>query len=254
MNVNLKFLLCGAAVWLFPQYAAAQCAVTDCQQLGYTSLKSCTGGLKCPFGEYWACPEVTKAELGSCNGYAKNCKIGDVLNRDGTCTTDKVSGKTPIGVVAYIGTDNCGQAFALENWFEVTWATEEIFIKSLAGEATKYDSCGNTKKIIETGDSTKYPAAWSVYNYAPVSAPETKGLWCLPEASIVNWFSTIAYKANTVGGNVAVEIDGEKVYCWSSTQSSSASVHIFAPDGNGSGTTNKYDWRGDKCVWPVIEF
>ena len=254
MNINFKFLLCGAAVWLFPQYAAAQCAETNCLKLGYTSLKKCDNGLKCPFGEYWACPEVTKAELGSCNGYAKNCKIGDVLNRDGTCTTDKVSGKTPIGVVAYISADNCGQAFALENWLGKSWATEDVFIKSLAGEETKYDSCGNTKKIMQTGDSTKYPAAWSAYNYAPVSAPETKGMWCLPELSVLTWFSQILYKVWNVGGTVQGSVDGEKVFCWLSTQSSSSAAKIFAADGNGEGTANKYDWRGNTCVWPVIEF
>ena len=56
MNINFKFLLLGTSLSLIPNLTNAQCAVTDCQQLGYTSLKSCDGGLKCPFGEYWACP------------------------------------------------------------------------------------------------------------------------------------------------------------------------------------------------------
>ena len=85
--MKLKFLLIGTSLSLIPNLLYAQCAVTDCQQLGYTSLKSCDGGLKCPFGEYWACPKVEeKAVLGECTGYAKNCKIADILNSDGTCT------------------------------------------------------------------------------------------------------------------------------------------------------------------------
>ena len=115
MNINFKFLLCGAAVCFVPQAAVAQCAVTDCLQLGYTSLQKCDNGLKCPFGEYWACPKVEeKAVLGECTGYAKNCTIGDILYSDGTCTTNKESSKTPIGVVVYIssGSDKCGYAMA----------------------------------------------------------------------------------------------------------------------------------------------
>ena len=83
MNINFNFLLIGTSLSLIPNLTRAQCAVTDCQQLGYTSLQKCDNGLKCPFGEYWACPKVTKAELGSCNGYAQNCKIGQILNNDG---------------------------------------------------------------------------------------------------------------------------------------------------------------------------
>ena len=90
MNINLKFLLLGTSLSLIPNLIYAQCAVTDCQQLGYTSLKSCDGGLKCPFGEYRACPKVEeKAVLCECTGYAKNCKIADILNSDGTCTAGK---------------------------------------------------------------------------------------------------------------------------------------------------------------------
>ena len=58
MNINLKFLLLGTSLSLIPQYAAAQCAETDCLKLGYTTLQKCDNGLKCPFGEYWACPKV----------------------------------------------------------------------------------------------------------------------------------------------------------------------------------------------------
>ena len=95
MNINFKFLLCGAAVCFVPQVAIAQCAVTDCLQLGYTSLQKCDNGLKCPFGEYWACPKTEeKAVLGECTGYAKNCKIGDILNSDGTCSENKENNKT----------------------------------------------------------------------------------------------------------------------------------------------------------------
>ena len=182
MNNNFKVLFIGTSLSLIPQYAAAQCAVTDCQQLGYTSLQKCDNGLKCPFGEYWACPKVEeKAVLGQCNGYAKNCKIGDILNSDGTCSNDKVSGKTPIGVVVYIGSDNCGQALSLQELGKYVWLVQEVMCFSIIGpEVDEFDSCGNTQKL--TGWC--FEAARGARGYAPSSVPTTKGKWCLPAAGV----------------------------------------------------------------------
>lgn len=45
---------------------------------------------------------------------------------------DKVSGKTPIAVVVYIGSDNCGQALALQNLGNMAWSTENVDIPTLA--------------------------------------------------------------------------------------------------------------------------
>ncbi len=275
MNINFKSLLCGAAVWLFPQYAAGQCAVTDCLQLGYTSLKSCTGGLKCPFGEYWACPQKqcdtsylytctganeqlgtdkcgdkykscncasgfewkdgkcqTKgAVLGECTGYAKNCKIGDILNSDGTCTRNKESGKIPIGVVVYVSSDRkCGQAAALEDTKPSTggWAEEYVDIPGIKNYLTEseaftdFKSCENTAAILAQGNENLYPAAWLCHNYAPAKAPETKGKWCLPALGIFNnmmpyedEFNTAFSKAASL--NFGSSWDSDSMY-WSSTE------------------------------------
>ena len=229
MNINFKFLLCGAAFCFVPQAAVAQCAVTDCQQLGYTSLKSCTGGLKCPFGEYWACPKVEeKAVLGECTGYAKNCKIGDILNSDGTCSNDKVSGKTPIGVVVYISGGNCGQAMTvnpIENHSGISaWGNEYVDTGVMQSDNWQiiikdYDSCGNTRKITQAGDSSKYPAAWMAVSYAPVSVPETKGKWCLPAAgvwnSVYNNLNSVNIAISKMGGRQLVN-DNEHI--WSSSE------------------------------------
>ena len=174
---------------------SAQCVATqDCASLGYTEASCPNGGIKCPFGNTWSCKgekEEEKAVFGICTGYAKNCKIGQILNSDGTCTTDKVSGKSPIGVVVYIGEEGCGQAMA--STFaarEIIWSTEEVSTGVMASSdlsviAYDTDSCGNTKKIIALGGSSVYPAAWAAANYAPSTAPETKGKWCLPAAGIM---------------------------------------------------------------------
>ena len=228
MNINLKFLLIGTSLSLISQYAAAQCAVTDCQQLGYTSLKSCDGGLKCPFGEYWACPKVEeKGVLGQCTGYAKNCKIGQILNNDGSCSNSVVSGKTPIGVVVYIG-GNCGQALALQDLGGKQWSKKNIDIpdlpnyESVSDVEQDFDSCGNTQKIIKQGDFSTYPAAWAAVNYVPSSAPTTKGKWCLPAGGIARSMMNNYDKINSgllkAEGELLPELSEHNRWNWSSSE------------------------------------
>ena len=57
-----KFLLYSSALALGLSGAAeAACIQTPtCSSLGYTSTSSCTGGTKCPFGNYWNCDSVNK--------------------------------------------------------------------------------------------------------------------------------------------------------------------------------------------------
>ena len=54
-----KFLLYSSALFaggLLNGAAEAACIQTPtCSSLGYTSTSSCTGGTKCPFGNYWNC-------------------------------------------------------------------------------------------------------------------------------------------------------------------------------------------------------
>ena len=97
--MKLKFLLIGTSLSLIPNATYAQCSpAQSCAELGYKETTNKGGCLKCPFGNGWYCPapEEEKTVLGECTGYAKNCTIGQILNSDGTCTTDKVCGKTPI--------------------------------------------------------------------------------------------------------------------------------------------------------------
>lgn len=265
MNINLKFLLCGAAVWLFPQYAAAQCAVTDCQQLGYTSLKSCTGGLKCPFGEYWACPKVEeKAVLGECTGYAKNCAIGQILNSDGTCSNDKVSGKMPIAVVVYIGDDNCGQALALKDLGNMYWAISYVEIPDLPNYPTSsaaekdFDSCGNTQKIIKQGNADKYPAAWAAVNYTPGSVLTIKGKWCLPAGgigqSMMNNYDKINSGLSKAGGELLPVLSDMYYWNWSSSERYYGAWKWCYATGGWKYSENDSYGSYYGYVRPVIEF
>ena len=55
--MKIRFLLIGTSLSLIPTLTSAQCVATqDCATLGYTET-SCSGGsgVKCPFGNKWAC-------------------------------------------------------------------------------------------------------------------------------------------------------------------------------------------------------
>ncbi len=203
-----------ASSFMFPVSAFAQCVENEnCAALGYDSTTSCDNGIKCPFGEYWACREPAKPEepeaavLGQCNGYAKNCNIADILYSDGTCSADVVSSKTPIAVVVYISRDGCGQALALEELGNFIWSTEQVDIPDLpdysSAPTNDFDSCENTKIVIDYSSkqygnkaSGYYHAFWWVYNYAPSTMPETKGKWCLPAGGILNSIYQNSYDIN----------------------------------------------------------
>ena len=309
MNINLKFLLGGVAVWLFPQYAAAQCAETDCLKLGYNKLQKCDNGLKCPFGEYWACPcdeaykyactdsneqpgtdkcgekyksctcasgyewkdgkcQTKVAIFGQCTGYAKNCKIGDILNSDGTCSNDKVSGKTPIGVVVAIK-DYCGYAMTISTIrTSISWSTENINTGVLQStdwrQAIKdFNVSGNMTKIIKASknNSSTYPAAYAALNYAPSTAPSTKGKWALPTAGILN---SLYKNLNTINNTMSklgyTHFPGDYTHIWSSTEFSSNTAWAFCKicsgctGEGGLGCNLKYYNSGQYVVYPVLAF
>ena len=133
-----------------------------------------------------------QAEWGKCNGYAKNCNIGDFIFSDRTCSSQKISGKTPIAVVVYKSDDsNCGQAMALKSIGSYIWGPTYDDILTLTNfdstESISYDlsSCVNTQKIIAEGDKNTYPAAWAAHEYKTEGTEA--GDWCLPAAGV--WMS-----------------------------------------------------------------
>ncbi|MDO5387054.1 MAG: hypothetical protein Q4F75_07275 [Pseudomonadota bacterium] len=242
MNINFKFLLLGTSLSLIPHYAMAQCVETDCLKLGYTSLQKCDNGLKCPFGEYWACPKVEeKAVLGECTGYAKNCFIGQILNNDGTCSSDKVSGKTPIGVVVYIG-GNCGYAMtAAPIQTGIQWSLE--YINTGASQSSDWKQTiqdfnvnSNMTKIIQAGNSSTYPAAYAALNYAPSAASMTKGKWALPTAGILNsLYMNLNVINNTLSKIGGMQLVNHNEHIWSSSEANSVYAWYFCTGSGASG-------------------
>ena len=204
--------------------------------------------------------------LGQCTGYAKNCKIGDILNNDGTCTTNKESGKTPIGVVVAIK-DNCGYAMtASPIASSIKWSTEYVntgaFQSSSWQNAIKdFDVSGNMTKIIQTanGNNSRYPAAYAALNYAPSAAPTSKGKWTLPTAGILNSLYTNLNAINNAISKVGgTQLTGDNEHIWSSSEYSSNHAWYFCTlnvSSPGGVNWNRKDTNfSDYVVRPVIEF
>ncbi len=254
-----------------------------CVSLGYNKTSCKTPGLKCPFGEYYYCPkdcedgyewkdgacqpeEPKAAVLGQCTGYAKNCKIGDILNSDGTCSADIVSGKKPLAVVVYIGSDNCGQAITANSIGSYEWKSDDSYISvdlpgydNYTSAIKDYDSCGNTQKITQEGSSYEYPAAWAAKNYSPSAASKTKGKWCLPAAGVWNSvYTNMAVIDNTISKLGGSKKFSESPNSWSSTigYKGTSEVWFFMSIDGGTvqGGLSNDPADFSRYVYPVIEF
>ena len=273
-NKFLLYLFCG--VTMSPALALGECKPTqDCRALGYKEAPCPEQGVKCPFGETWYCPlrckdgQVWKDGkctdvLGSCSGAAKNCKIGQILNSDASCSDNKVSGKTPIGVVVAIK-DNCGYAMtASPIASSIKWSTEYVntgaFQSSSWSSAIKdFDVSGNMTKIIQSGNASTYPAAYAAMNYAPSAAPTSKGKWMLPTAGILNSLYTNLNAINNAISKVGgTQLTGDNEHIWSSSEYSSNHAWYFCTlnvSSPGGVNWNRKDTNfSDYVVRPVIEF
>ena len=246
-----------------------------CSGTGYAggSGNACGGkyvSCNCASGYTWDGTSCSAgAVLGQCTGYAKNCSIGQILNSDGTCSTDKVSGKTPIGVVVYIssGSDKCGYAMtASPIQRSIQWSTEYVntgaFQSSNWQNAIKdFDVSGNMTKIIQAanGNSSKYPAAYAALNYAPSAAPTSKGKWALPTAGILSsLYTNLNAINNTISKLGGTQLTGDNEHIWSSSEYNSNFAWVFCTD-NGAVWGGVLDGNKDYLhshfvVRPVLAF
>ena len=217
---------------------SAQCVATqDCASLGYTENSCENGGIKCPFGNAWACKG--NADTGtedSENGRDNpDCTYGAIYYSDGTCVKDFISEKTAIGVVVY-DENNQKWVMALNVISPTTeWSTEYFDVKGITNYVSEKDvihdmnSCENTDAMLARGEEL-YPAASAARNYAPYGAENTKGKWCLPSAGIWNMIinnhrTEIDSALSRANGS---DLSSVEKY-WSSSELSSKEVWICRP-------------------------
>ena len=310
MNNTKLFLLIGTSLSLIPQTINAQCVATqDCATLGYTET-SCSGGsgVKCPFGNKWACFKseseyeqqfcdkygFTKTCTGtnqtggasqacngkynycSCadgyvwqNGVCKqsapdysDCVIGALYYSDGTCSQDKLSSKTLLGVVIYEkSASQNGWIMAVHTVATgIQWDTGSYYSTGITDKAVSA-SCTNTQKLVALG--SRFAAANAANNYKPTGTPSGKS-WCLPSYDLLN---NINNSTNFAKVNAGITIAGgtklgfgttyNYEYVWSSSESSNYLAWSFTASASGSssmGSDPKNYGSINLSVRPVMPF
>ena len=271
-----KILLMSSALvvsGLLSGVAEAACIQTPtCSSLGYTSSSSCTGGIKCPFGNAWNCTIINKiTELtnkittiekkitvieengsGGTNPAIGDCVVGAILNADKTCSSEIISGKTPIGVVFHA---ERRLAMGLEtSWKE--WSPNGFTVPGVVmytSNVTTEDWNGkeNTKLIMEYCRANNYgcPAIEYASNYKREGT--SVGDWYLPAAAEVRaMYENMEVLNETIAKVGGPGITSDDEY-WSSSMHSKGEVwYIDFFFGNSVHESHIYHYD----VRPVLAF
>lgn len=145
--------------------------------------------------------------------------LGNLFYSDGVYSNTLIPGKTPIGVIAYLGTDvfsengatlrdgattlqSHGLVLCLRNIANVKWRKAQseggpAYVIDFPAEAivddtgdltrtTNVSGYANTKFLAEKTDAeSNYPAAYQTWNYSTLTAPATTTGWFMP--SMQQW-------------------------------------------------------------------
>ena len=272
-----KFLLYSSALAVFglsSSVAEAACIQTPtCSSLGYTSTSSCTGGTKCPFGNYWNCDSVNKiteltnkiTELekiieeikqnsSSNSDILSNCTIGDILYSDKSCDPNVIASKKPIGVVfdraskLAIGLEESRKYWAYDD-FDVPGLSN---ITSSSTVTADWQGKNNTRVVLEycKTNGKSCPAFEYVNSYKTEGTQA--GDWYLPAFGELN-----AIYGNKDVLNIALgKIGGTKLetgddYWSSSEHSDNIAWGLRFSDGS---VDYRSKYSNNDYVRPVINF
>ena len=226
-------------------------------------------------GKYTACTCSSGYEWknGSCQSSLANCKVGTLFYSDNTCSSNKVSGKTILGVVIKEKTSSQMGWIITINPIQtgILWSKDIVNIPELnACTSTScltdiQASCTNTSTLTNYGNSNNYVAAWAAKNYRPNGTPSGKS-WCLPSGGLLN--SSLNNQTNFTKINAGISTAGGKKIGFGTSLSSEDIWSSSAYDYNGyawkfrANTTGvfsmlkgfKYNQDSSNSVRPVLEF
>ena len=274
-----KFLLYSSALvasgLLNSGVANAACIKTPtCSSLGYESTTSCSGGLKCPFGNAWNCTLINKINSITTqitnltnkittieekivkienSASSSNCIIGDILYSDKSCDPNVIASKKPIGVIFDVTNK---LAIGLEESRQY-WSTTDFDVPGLSNITSSsaatadWQGKNNTRVVLEycKANGKSCPAFEYVNSYKTEGTQA--GDWYLPAMGELN-----AIYGNKDVLNIALgKIGGTKLGTdgyWSSSENFDyLAWKLSFFDGNVS-----YDLKasGSRYVRPVLAF
>lgn len=178
------------------------------------------------------------------SGTPPEVAIGDIVCTDGSIVkpADWPCGRTAKGIVFYVDdTGQHGWMVHLQNQAtNIKWSTEYQDIPSLTNYTTvrsaitDFDGYGNTQKIRNFGNASKYPAAWAV---------DFANGWYLPAIGQLNILYGNLIEVNAglaaVGGTL-FEMNASWWY-WSSSESSSRNAWDQYGDGDVGHSSKGYN-------------
>ena len=276
-----KFLLYSSALAVLGLSGVAEAAciqTPSCSSLGYSSSSSCSGGTKCPFGNYWNCDAINKVNsinLQITNLTNKitnletqiteikkevstaNCLVGDILYSDKSCDSNVIATKKPIGVVfdrankLAIGLEESqrywsGEVFDVPGLSNIALSTEAI--EDWRGEINTRVVLEHCKAIDTSWHRISCPAFEYVNSYKTEGT--NAGDWYLPAFGELN----AIYRNKDVLNIALGKIGGTKLeadYYWSSSEDSyNFAWRLYFNNGYGY-SHNKAD---NLYVRPVLAF
>ena len=274
-----KFLLYSSALAVFglsSSVAEAACIQTPtCSSLGYTSTSSCTGGTKCPFGNYWNCDSVNKiteltnkiTELekiieeikqnsSSNSDILSNCKIGDILYSDMSCNTNVEASKTPIGVI-FDATNKLAIGLVESRQY---WSDSHLDVPGLSNitssSAVIADWKGkkNTQIVLEYCSANGYSCPAFEYVNSYKTEGTQAGDWYLPAAAELS--KSIVFNIDEVNKGLQNAGGDEIIYgedYWSSTEAEKEGVGDYpyawmVLGGRYKKSDMGGNWHQQRCV------
>ena len=243
---------------------------TACTKCGSEYTEKCngsneTGGADTGCGGYHAkCACATNftwnTDTKSCEANTANCVIGALYYSDGTCSQDKLSSKTLLGVVIY-------EKSASQNGWIMTvkpiqtgiaWDTGSYYSTGITDKAVSA-SCTNTQKLVALG--SRFAAATAANNYKPTGTPSGKS-WCLPSYDLLNNlnnsvnFAKVNAGITIAGGTILGNVYNGYENVWSSSEDSYNGAWGFYAYTSGSFSMyySSKDGYSYYSVRPVLAF
>ena len=282
-----KFLLMSSALFaggLLNGGANAACIQTPtCSSLGYSSSSSCSGGTKCPWGNYWNCDAINK--INSLNSQitnltnkiteqtntitnletqiteirkevtTSNCWVGDILYSDMTCNSIYVASKTPIGVVF-----DRSRKLAIglgESSSTLEWSPKDFDVPGVENirDATKVSQDMDGKKNTSTILAYCKTKGKSCPAFEYVNSYKTEGTkagdWYLPSMGELYTIYGNMSVLNVALGKIAATRLTTLSYYWSSSEHSNSNAWKLNFDHSSMYGDDKND---DNYVRPVLAF